>query len=204
MNEVAFSVAPFSWAILAITVVTSALALRSRSLEEGLLLYPWDIARRGQWYRLFTYGLVHADVLHLLFNMIALYSITFVLEQVMGTARYAALYCGGMVLSAVIPAWRHRANERYSALGASGAVSALFFAGMLYFPTAKIGLLFLPIPLPWPLFAVLFIAVSIAGSRKNWGNIGHDIHLYGALAGLLLTVLLDPRSLEIFLHGLLG
>ncbi len=202
MNEPSFGAAPLSWTILAVTIGISLLALRKEKMRADLLLYPWDIAGKRQYYRLLTYGFVHADVLHLMFNMIALYSISFYLEAAMGTARFAVLYLGSMIFSAVIPSWRQRKNPLYSALGASGAVSALFFSGMLYFPTAKVMLFLLPIPLPWPVFAILFVVISIIGNKKQWGNIGHDVHLYGALSGLILTILLDPVSVQIFLTGL--
>jgi membrane associated rhomboid family serine protease len=201
MNEPAFSLTPFSWIILALTIAASIYAFRNARFRDAMLLYPVFIAGKKQYHRLLTYGFIHGDVMHLLFNMFALFSITFALEQVMGTLRLATLYLASMVMSAAIPAWKQRANVRYSALGASGAVSALFFSGMLYFPTAKVMILFLPIPLPWPVFAILFVVISILGNRRKWGNIGHDVHLYGAASGLLLTIAMDPRSVQIFLTG---
>jgi membrane associated rhomboid family serine protease len=139
--------------------------------------------------------------MHLLFNIIALYSVAMYVEAAAGTGRFLLIYFGSMILAAVPPTLRHRNNERYRALGASGAVSALFLSGMLYFPTAKVMLFLLPIPLPWPVFAVLFIIGSILGAKKNWGNVGHDVHLYGAILGLLITIVLDPSSVNNFLQG---
>lgn len=202
MAEPGFAAAPFSWIILAVTIGASVLAFRNAGFHDAALLYPWDIARKRQFHRLLSYGFIHADVLHLLFNMIALYSVTFALEQVMGSTRLAVLYLSSIVTSAAIPAWRHRNDPHYSALGASGAVSALFFSGMLYFPTARVMIFLLPIPLPWPVFAILFVVVSIIGNRNKWGNIGHDVHLYGALSGLVVTVILDPGAVQIFLTGI--
>jgi len=200
MNETDVNIAiPWFWILLATTVLISLYSFRRRDVMEALLLHPWSIMRKKQYYRLLSYGLIHADMLHLLFNMIAMYSVSLVLEQAMGSTRFILLYLGAMVLAAGIPAWRHRDNPGYSALGASGAVSALFFAGMLYFPTAKVMVFLLPVPLPWPVFAILFIVVSIIGGRRNWGNIGHDVHLYGALSGLGLTILLDPGVVDHFL-----
>ena len=72
---------------------------------------------------------------------------------------------------------------------------------MLFFPEHRIYLFFLPVGIPYPLFGILFLAGSWYGMKRNLGNIGHDVHLYGALAGLLLTLLLRPDSLAIFLSG---
>ncbi|PLX30288.1 MAG: rhomboid family intramembrane serine protease [Ignavibacteria bacterium] len=199
--EFMFAHAPASLVILVVTVSVSILAFRSRTVADRLLLYPWKMFRGSQYERIFTYGFIHADFMHLLFNLIALYSVAMYIEAAAGTFRFLVIYLVSMVLAAFPPTLRHRNNEAYRALGASGAVSALFFSGMLYFPTAKVMLLFLPIPLPWPLFAVLFIAGSIVGAKKNWGNIGHDVHLYGAISGLLLTIVLDPSSVTNFLEG---
>lgn len=193
--------APASLVVLVVTVIVSILAFRSRTLSNRLLLYPWKMFRGREYDRIVGYGFIHADLMHLLFNLIALYSVAMYIEAAAGTVRFLIIYFASMILAALPPTLKHRNNESYRALGASGAVSALFFSGMLYFPTAKVMLLFLPIPLPWPLFAVLFIAGSILGARKNWGNIGHDVHLYGAIAGTLLTIVLDPSSVQTFLQG---
>ncbi|MBN1449040.1 MAG: rhomboid family intramembrane serine protease [Bacteroidetes bacterium] len=193
--------APASLAVLVLTVLVSIVAFRSKAVTERMLLFPWRMSREKQYERLVTYGFIHADWMHLLFNLIALYSVAMYIEAVAGTARFLAIYFGSMVLAALPPTILKRKREGYRALGASGAVSGLFFAGMLYFPTAKVMILFLPIPLPWPVFAVLFIVGSIFGARKNWGNVGHDVHLYGALAGLILTILLDPSSVSTFMEG---
>lgn len=193
--------APASLVILILTIGASAVAFRSNAVAERLLLFPWKVFRSNQYERILTYGFIHADLMHLLFNLIALYSVSMYVEAVAGTARFLVIYLGSMVLAAIPPVFRHRNSEGYRALGASGAVSALFFSGMLYFPTAKVMILFLPIPLPWPVFAVIFLVVSIFGARKNRGNVGHDVHLYGALSGLVLTIILDPSSLKRFIEG---
>jgi membrane associated rhomboid family serine protease len=193
--------APASLVILVVTIATSLIAFRSGTMTDRFILFPWKVFRDNQYERLLTYGFLHADLMHLLFNIIALYSVAMYVEAAAGTGRFLLIYFGSMILAAVPPTLRHRNNERYRALGASGAVSALFFSGMLYFPTAKVMLFLLPIPLPWPVFAVLFIIGSILGAKKNWGNVGHDVHLYGAIFGLLITIVLDPSSVNNFLQG---
>ncbi|MFZ1731795.1 MAG: rhomboid family intramembrane serine protease [Bacteroidota bacterium] len=194
--------APASTGILALILVLSLIGFRSSSFLDRLLLFPWRIFRDREYERLLTSGFVHADMMHLLFNTFALYSVSMYVEAAAGTAAFLVIYFGSLLISSIIPAIRKRNDPEYRALGASGAVSALFFSGMLYFPEAKVMLLFLPIPLPWPLFALLFIAGSMYGARKKWDNVAHDVHLYGAAAGLLLTIAVDPSSLQTFFSAI--
>ncbi|MBE0644680.1 MAG: rhomboid family intramembrane serine protease [Bacteroidetes bacterium] len=199
--EFMFSRAPASLAIIVAIVVVSLIGFRSREFTERFLLYPWKLFRGKQYERLIVSGFLHADMMHLLFNLIALYSVSMYVEAAAGTPAFLVIYFGSLIISGIIPAIRKRNDPDYRALGASGAVSGLFFAGMLYFPEAKVMLLFLPIPMPWPVFAVLFIAGSMYGARRKWDNVAHDVHIYGALSGLLLTIAVDPSSLGTFLHA---
>ncbi len=196
-----FTHAPASTAIIAAILVLSLLGFRSREFTERFLLYPWKVFHGKQFERLLVSGFLHADMMHLLFNLIALYSVSMYVEAAAGTPGFLAIYFGSLLISGIIPAIRKRDDPDYRALGASGAVSGLFFAGMLYFPEAKVMLLFLPIPLPWPVFALLFIAGSMYGARKKWDNVAHDVHLYGAISGLLLTIAVDPASVGTFLRA---
>jgi len=150
---------------------------------------------------LVTYGFVHADAGHLLFNAVSYASIAFILEEALGAVDFLTVYFGSLVLGALPSVIKNRHNASYRALGASGAVSGLFFSGMLFYPSGKIHLFFLPVGMPYPVFAVLFLALSWYGARRNKGVIGHDAHFYGSLAGLLLTVLLRPDSLAGFIEA---
>ncbi len=191
--------APASAVIIALIVGLSLIGFRSRAFSERLLLRPWKLFHGNEYERLLTSGFLHADMMHLLFNLIALYSVSMYVEAAAGTPAFLIIYLGSLVASGLIASIRRRRDPEYRALGASGAVSGLFFAGMLYFPEAKVMLLFLPIPIPWPIFAVLFIAGSVYGARRKWDNVAHDVHLYGALSGLVLTAVVDPSSLAGFL-----
>jgi membrane associated rhomboid family serine protease len=208
MTQLEFMIlhAPASAAILGLILVLSLIGLRSSGFNDRLLLFPWRIFREREYERLILSGFVHADLMHLLFNMIALYSVAMYVEAAAGTTAFLVIYFGSLTISSIIPTIRKRNDPDYRALGASGAVSGLFFSGMLYFPEAKVMLLFFPVPLPWPVFALLFIAGSMYGARRKWDNVAHDVHLYGAAAGLLLTIAVDPSSLRKFFSavGLVG
>ena len=194
---------PVSGVILVVTLITSLSAFRVPGLAGRLLLHPWRMSRNGEWYRLVSYGTVHADFMHLAFNMIALYSVASPLEAVLGPWRFLAVYVGSMVLGAVPTTLRRRHDPEYRSLGASGAVSGLFISGMLFFPMAEVYLFLLPVPMPWVVFAGGFILVSVIGTKRGVGNIGHEVHLYGGLSGLALTALLEPLAIPHFL-GLTG
>lgn len=200
--ELLLTHAPASVVLLALIVAGSLAGFASRGITDRFLLYPYVMFRTHQYERLLTSGFLHADLMHLLFNLFALYSVAMYLEAATGTLHFILIYGGSLLISGIVPAVRRRNDPAYRALGASGAVSALFFSGMLYFPEAKVMLLFFPVPMPWPVFAVLFVAASVYGARKRWDNVAHDVHLYGAASGLLLTIVLDPPVLRQFLAAL--
>ena len=188
--------------LLVLMVAVSAVAFFRRAVMDACLLWPVDIVGRGAVHRLVTYGFVHGDIGHLLFNAFSYASIAFTLNEVLGARDFSIVYFGSLILGAIPPVVRHRRDPAYRALGASGAISGLFFCGMLFFPQGKVYLFLLPVGIPYPLFGVLFLAASMVGAKRNLGNIGHDVHLYGAIAGLLLTVLLRPDALRHFIAWL--
>ena len=180
--------------ILAVTVVASLAALFSPRLLERAVLRPYLIARgRGYW-RLVSSGFVHADIAHLLFNLITFYSFAFTLERVIGTARFVSLYFCGLLASNIGTCIRHRDEPNYASLGASGAILAVLFASIVYFPRSRLLILPIPIPIPAPLFAVAYLAWSYYSSRDSKVRINHDAHIAGALTGVAFVALTDPRS----------
>lgn len=196
--------APAATAILVITLASSLAGFANRRWLEGAMLHPHVIVHERRVRSLLTYGFVHADLMHLLFNGYSYFSIAFILEQLLGTGGFLAVYLGSLILGTIPTIIRHRDDPGYRALGASGAVSGLFFSAMLFFPAGSVTIFPLPIPIPYPLFAVLFLAVSWYGARRNLGHIGHEVHLYGALAGLVLTILVEPAALAHFLRWMAG
>ncbi len=194
--------APVSSGILLLIALMSVLSFMNGAFIERFLLYPYDVVHRRKWYMLLTHGFVHADMGHLLFNMISLYSIGFLLEATIGSARFAAIYFGSLIIGALPSTYRNRDNVSYKALGASGAISGLFFCGMLYYPWEKIYMFFIPIGIPWFIFAFLFLLISYFGARKSQSHIGHDVHFFGALTGFFVTIIIDPPVLVSFVHDL--
>jgi membrane associated rhomboid family serine protease len=186
--------------IIGATVLFSIFGFNNRELFDRFKFNAYDVRHSNQWYRFFSYGFLHAGYFHLFVNMLVLYSFGSVVE--MGyryyfhtkyVLYYLLLYFAGLLLS-IIPAYgKHKNDVYYNAIGASGAISAVLFASILLAPMQKIFLFFIPIGIPAPLFAVLYVAYEIYMSRTAKDNIGHDAHFWGAVIGLVFTILIKPE-----------
>jgi membrane associated rhomboid family serine protease len=108
--------------------------------------------------------------------------------------RFAALYLLGLVVSDVGTYLKHRDDPQYASLGASGAISAVLFAAIVYFPWMELFIIPIPLPIPAPLFAVAYVGYSWWSARQARGRVNHDAHLGGALFGLLFVLLTDPGA----------
>jgi membrane associated rhomboid family serine protease len=181
--------------IFVVTIVVSLLGLYAApKLIEKSLLRPYYLARNREYQRLITSGFVHADMGHLIFNMITFYFFAFPLEQYIGAVRFVSLYFIGMVLSEIGTCIKHRNNPQYASLGASGAILAVLFAYIVYFPDRSLIFLFFPVPIPAPLFAVLYLGYTYWSARQSKGRINHDAHFGGALTGLAFVAVTDPGA----------
>ena len=190
--------------IIAITCAVSFVALNNPKMIDALILWPPAVARDNQFYRLISYGLIHADIPHLLFNMITLYFFGRVMESfynaAMGDFGFAVFYVLGL-LASILPTYlKHKGDSNYRSLGASGAVSAVLFAFILFQPWALIYVFFLPVPAI--VYAVLYVAYTIYSERQGGDNINHSAHLWGAAYGIGFTLVMEPRVLSVFLDAL--
>ena len=194
--------------IVAVTVLLSILALYNRDIMNKLIFNPYMITEHRQWYRFITAGFIHADWIHLAVNMLVLWSFGNVVESYFnaifeekGTFYYFLLYIGGLVISITPSYKRHMHNPGYNALGASGAVAAILFAAILFRPLDKIYLYGI-IGIPGILVGVSYLFYSYYMDKKGGDNINHDAHLWGAVFGLIFTVLLKPTIFLNFLDQL--
>ncbi|HNV78361.1 MAG TPA: rhomboid family intramembrane serine protease [Thermomonas sp.] len=194
--------------IVAITVLVSWRAFNDRALMERMILWPPAVERRKQYDRLLGYGFVHADWMHLAFNMITLWSFGSAVERefsaMITPVGYVLFYLSAIVVSILPTYLAHRNDPHYRSLGASGGVSAVLFAFILFDPWSTLIIFPIPVPIPAFLFAILYVAYSIWMDRRGRDNVNHSAHLWGAAYGVLFTVLLEPRILGHFTQSLLG
>jgi membrane associated rhomboid family serine protease len=181
--------------IFVATLAASLLGLfAAPKIVERSLFRPYYFLRRRQYDTIVTSGFVHADLPHLIFNMMTFWFFAFPLEKEIGPVRFALLYFLGLAVSDVGTYFKHRNDPQYASLGASGAISAVLFAAIVYFPWMKLFIIPIPLPIPAPLFAVAYVAYSWWSARQARGRINHDAHLGGALFGLVFVLLTDPAA----------
>lgn len=195
--------------IIIITCLVSFSALSNERLTNDLIFYPPAI-RRGQWYRFFGCGLIHADIGHLLFNMLALFlfgqgsriemegggeyytGVEFRFIDIFGPGGkfiYLGMYILALAASLIPTYVKHKDSYHYRSLGASGAVSAVVFSSILFSPLSGIGLLFIPIYIAGFIFGILYLVFSNWMEKKGNDNVNHSAHIFGALFGVGFTIL---------------
>ena len=201
-----------TYAIIIITSLVSAVALRNGELMQRLLLSPYLVFRNRQWYRLITHALVHANYLHLIVNMIVLLSFGKAVESILRqlnmegvighpVLHYLMLYLGGAVVATLTTLKKFRNDYSYQSVGASGAVSGMIFFCIFFYPLNKLYLMGI-LPIPGILFAVAYLIYSNYISRKGGDNINHDAHFVGAVFGFIYPLLISPKLITVFLKQL--
>jgi membrane associated rhomboid family serine protease len=177
--------------IIIINVLVSLAAMNSQRLMDQLIFYPPAVTHDKQYYRFFTSGFIHADFGHLIFNMISLYAFGGMVEsgfnQIFGERGrllYLLMYLLALPASLMPTFSKNRTNSYYRSLGASGAVSAVIFAGLLMSPQAGVGMYFIPVYIPGFIFGPLYLIISAYLDRKGGSNINHSAHIWGALFGV--------------------
>ncbi len=201
-------IAPVTLALIALTCAASFFAWKQPDLLQRLILWPPAIARGKEYWRLLSYGFVHADGQHLLFNMITLYFFGSAMENYLTQLGlpwpwgFVGFYLSALLVS-ILPSYlRHRADPNYCSLGASGAVSAVLFSFILIQPWSLI--IVFVVPVPAIIYAVLYVGFSIWMEKRGRDNVNHSAHLWGAGYGVLFTVLLQPRIIEHFFTALMN
>lgn len=181
--------------IIAANVIISLKGFNDFSFFEK---YKFNIAgiRKGEQIRMFSSGFLHVDYSHLFFNMLTLYFFANVVIIYVGVAKFVLIYLASLVMGNLLSYYFHKEEYHYSAVGASGAVTGILYAAILFIPQMKLYLFFIPIPIPAWIFGMLYLLYSIYGMRSRLGNIGHDAHFGGAIAGYVLTIAFAPILLE--------
>ncbi len=195
--------------IIVITVIISLIAFNRRDWFDKLRFSAYAIKHDKQGWRFVSYAFLHADWIHLLINMFVLYSfgeVVWAYFQYLFAGKailyFLLLYLGGIIFSVLIDFGMHKNNPYYTAVGASGAVSAVVFSSIILMPTAKLYLFFIPVPIPAVIFGILYLIYSAYQGRKGRDNVGHNAHFWGAIFGVVFTIILKPQLALLFFEQL--
>jgi len=182
--------------IIVITAIVSFISFNNQQWMNKLIFNPPAINRNNEWYRFITCGFIHADILHLLFNMYSLYlfgsAIELFFNDIFGDRSYfifLLFYISSLIVCLMPTYYKQKDNYNYYSLGASGAVSAIVFVYIFISPSTSLGLMFIPIKLPAYLFGIIYLGVTFYLDKRGQGNINHSAHLWGALYGIIYFIL---------------
>lgn len=170
------------------------------SLIRKLSLHPYSFFRGKNIFGLISSGFVHSNLTHLGLNMLTFYFFAFRLERLTGTSNWLLIYFAGLIFSDITTLIKNKNNPNYYSLGASGAISALLFSYILFDPFSKLIIFPIPFPIPAYIFALLYLAYSVYSAKRDRDNINHEAHLYGALIGILTTLVLFPNVFRFFVE----
>ncbi|MDC0459286.1 rhomboid family intramembrane serine protease [Crocinitomicaceae bacterium] len=187
--------------IVALTCLISWQALNNQNFQNQCMFIPYNVKHSNEYYRLLSHVLVHADFAHLAFNMISMFYLGKYLEMELvyeygnlGMYYFIILYLLGGLAATILPYSRNSDNSMYRSLGASGAVSAVVFATIMWNPQLELMLLFIPIPIKAYILGPIYLAVEYYSMRRGGSGIAHDAHIGGALFGILFVLLIDPNK----------
>lgn len=202
--------------ILLLTCVISFTAFSNEKITNELIFYPTAVTNHNQWYRFITCGFIHADIMHLAFNMYTFYLFGNMVERAFGEifgdagkALYIIMYIASLVVCLLPTYFKHKDDYHYRSLGASGAVSAVIFAGIFLYPTMGLGIFPIPVTVPAFIFGPVYLLISAYFAQKGHGNINHSAHIWGALFGIIFLLITSQflsafRPLENFISEVSG
>lgn len=185
--------APATYALIIANLIASVYGL---SFDRGFVAsYAFNVGalvRAKQHYRVFTSSFLHGDYFHLLFNMATLWFFGPQVEKLLGTDGFLVVYFGAVLTSGIVSFYVNRNNLAYSSLGASDGVSGVVLSFCLFFPLAPIYIFFIPIGIPAIVYGAIFMLISAKLMGRAGNRIAHEGHFGGAIAGVVLTVLMRP------------
>jgi len=198
-----------TYLIIIITAFVSYGASQRQDLLQKLIMHPYTVYHSKQYYRLLTSGFIHNGLIHFVFNMLALYFFGPYIESIFkelypsyGWFLFIIFYLSALAVSDLTTFNKQKNNPQYFSLGASGAVSSIVFSWIMFFPTETIYVYF--IPMPGFILGVLYLVYSYYQSKNPNTHINHDAHLWGAVYGILFTIVLYPAVIPRFIQQLSG
>lgn len=215
--------------IIVVTVIISLVALNNKQMMTKYMFIPYDVKHHNRYERYVSHMFLHADIGHLAFNMISLYYLgTFLLTQpggdylidgdvvhyntgligtygkMQGQIHFGILYFLGGIFATIIPFIRHQDNMHYRSLGASGAVSAVVFAAIIWNPSAELRFLFIPIGIKAWLFGIIYLVAEYFMDRRGNTGVAHDAHIGGAIFGVLYVLIINIDKGKEFFQTIFG
>ncbi len=195
--------------IIITTVIVSIITWRNEPLLQRLIFHPHTVLFQKQYYRLLTSGFIHQGWMHLIFNMLALFFFGRGVESIfnyifpgVGGILFLFFYLSAIIVSDLPTLRKQKGNPHYFSLGASGGVSAIVFCWIMFFPLETIYIYF--IPMPGFILGILYLVYSYYQSKNPDSHINHDAHLYGAVYGILFTIVVYPKVIPRFIEQVSG
>ncbi len=194
--------------IMVATVLISLKAMNDNAQKEKWMYSPYLVKHNRESYRILSHIFIHADMAHMIFNMVSLYFLGQVLEShliydygfLKGEIHFISIYFIGALFATLIPYLRHQDNQAYRSLGASGAVSAVIFAAILWRPDMELQFIFIPIPFKAYWFGLFYLAYEIYMDKRGNTGIAHDAHLGGAILGIIYILVINPEKGSNFIN----
>lgn len=193
--------------IIIATVIVSIQGFNNKDFLYRMSFSPYEVKHSGKQYKFLTHMFIHADWMHLSFNLISFYIFGELFEKILisqygllkGELHFIIIYFLGGLFATLWPMIRNHENPRYTSLGASGAVSSLIFATIMWMPNMQMGLIILPIMIPAFIFGPLYLAFEFWSLKRGKTNIAHDAHIGGAIFGVVYILIINiDKGKELF------
>ncbi len=190
--------------LVIITAVTSYMGFQQPAFLHRFKHWPYREKHQGEWYRFVSSGFLHGGWLHLLINMFVFWQFGLIVESAyesffgptMGKIWFIVLYITTIIVADISTYIKHKDNYGFSSIGASGAVSGILFIYILMMPWNTLYLWGI-LPIPALLVGVGYLWYSHRAAGQAETRIDHDAHFYGAVYGVIFTLILKP---EMALH----
>jgi membrane associated rhomboid family serine protease len=166
---------------------------QTAQLDNGsvvqVVFQPWQVL---------SYSFLHGGFTHIAFNMFALWMFGAPVETALGARRFTFFYfacvlgaaCAQLAVTALF-----QPDQFYPTVGASGGVFGLLLAFAMFYPQERLALIFLPIPVPAPIFVIGYMIIELfLGITGTQAGVAHFAHLGGAVVGFVLIKLWRARS----------
>ncbi|MCH9751507.1 MAG: rhomboid family intramembrane serine protease [Alphaproteobacteria bacterium] len=189
---------PVTSLLIAGNVIASLIALSNPSFMAKNLFHVGPILQQKEWHRMVTSGFLHGGILHLLVNMYVLFMFGGFVERVVGPVAYLIIYFAALLGGNAWALLENKAKPSYRALGASGATSGIVMSFILFRPFEPLMIFPIPFFMPAVVLGIVFLVGSAILSQRDNKKIGHEAHLGGALAGILVTIAVQPAALSNF------